>query len=163
MQHVFGYTVGHDVNARNWLKKNMGQVVLAACMDTFCPLGPAIVTTDDLSGNNNNIELIKRIPSQDPNRKKTNNKMPQYIVRKNNRVICWTSELWERSWIVEECWHFWHEMEDGSRVQELRKEIFRRRWQYWSSLCCKTMEALDLRERVGILVPGYSVIWMPTA
>ena len=50
MQHVFGYTVGHDVKARNWMKKNMGQVVLSACMDTFCPLGPAIVTTDDLSG-----------------------------------------------------------------------------------------------------------------
>ena len=51
MQHVFGYTVAHDVSARDWqMKKNLKQWLLGKCMDTFCPLGPAIVTTDGLSG-----------------------------------------------------------------------------------------------------------------
>lgn len=50
MQHVFGYTVAHDVSARDWqMKKNLKQWLLGKCMDTFCPLGPAIVTTDGLS------------------------------------------------------------------------------------------------------------------
>ncbi|XP_072027900.1 oxaloacetate tautomerase fahd2, mitochondrial-like [Amphiura filiformis] len=50
MQHVFGYTVAHDVSARDWqMKKNLKQWMLGKCMDTFCPLGPAIVTTDELS------------------------------------------------------------------------------------------------------------------
>ena len=50
IQHVFGYTAAHDVSARDWMKKNMKQVMLGKCIDTFCPLGPAIVTTDGLSG-----------------------------------------------------------------------------------------------------------------
>ncbi|XP_072046263.1 oxaloacetate tautomerase fahd2, mitochondrial-like [Amphiura filiformis] len=48
MQYVFGYTVAHDVSARDWMKKNLNQVMLGKCMDTFCPLGPAIVTLDEI-------------------------------------------------------------------------------------------------------------------
>ena len=40
MKHVFGYTVAHDVSARDWqLKKNGGQWLVGKTMDGFCPLG----------------------------------------------------------------------------------------------------------------------------
>lgn len=51
MAHVAGYTVAHDVSARDWqLKKNGGQWLLGKTFDTYCPLGPVIVTTAALSG-----------------------------------------------------------------------------------------------------------------
>ena len=50
MDHVAGFTVAHDVSARDWqLKKNGGQWLLGKTFDTFCPLGPALVTKDTLS------------------------------------------------------------------------------------------------------------------
>ena len=53
MQYVFGYTVANDVSARDWqmfMGKNGGQWLLGKAMDEFCPLGPVIVTTDELGG-----------------------------------------------------------------------------------------------------------------
>ena len=51
MSYVAGYTVAHDVSARDWqLHKNGGQWLLGKTFDTFCPLGPAIVTPTALSG-----------------------------------------------------------------------------------------------------------------
>ena len=51
LDHVFGYTVAHDVSARDWqLRKNNGQWGLGKSFDTFCPLGPAIVHKSSLSG-----------------------------------------------------------------------------------------------------------------
>lgn len=48
MEHVGGYTVAHDVSARDWqLKKNGKQWLLGKTFDTFCPLGPVIVTELD--------------------------------------------------------------------------------------------------------------------
>lgn len=49
MEHVAGFTVAHDVSARDWqLKRNGGQWMVGKAIDGFCPLGPAIVTPDDL-------------------------------------------------------------------------------------------------------------------
>ncbi len=49
MQFVAGYTVAHDVSARDWqLERNGGQWVLGKTFDSFAPIGPAIVTTDEL-------------------------------------------------------------------------------------------------------------------
>ena len=51
MSHVAGFTVAHDVSARDWqLHKNGGQWLIGKTFDTFCPLGPAIVTKAALSG-----------------------------------------------------------------------------------------------------------------
>lgn len=42
--YVFGYCVAQDISARDWQKvKNGGQFLIGKSMDTFCPLGPAIV------------------------------------------------------------------------------------------------------------------------
>lgn len=51
MGHIAGYTVAHDVSARDWqLKKNGGQWLLGKTFDTYCPLGPVLVTAASLSG-----------------------------------------------------------------------------------------------------------------
>ena len=44
---VFGYTVANDVSARD-LQFSDGQWVRAKSIDGFCPLGPVIVTADEL-------------------------------------------------------------------------------------------------------------------
>tara|TARA_R110002096_G_scaffold424348_2_gene632213 strand:+ start:1118 stop:1999 length:882 start_codon:yes stop_codon:yes gene_type:complete len=43
--HIFGYTVINDVTARESQKRNK-QWVLGKGVDTFCPMGPVIVTAD---------------------------------------------------------------------------------------------------------------------
>lgn len=49
MDFVFGYTVGHDVSARDWQNKKDGkQWLLGKSFDTFAPIGPAIVTKDEV-------------------------------------------------------------------------------------------------------------------
>lgn len=45
--HVFGYTVANDVSARD-LQFADGQWVRAKSLDSFCPLGPEIVTADEI-------------------------------------------------------------------------------------------------------------------
>ncbi|GLV40858.1 uncharacterized protein CBL_10033 [Carabus blaptoides fortunei] len=48
--HVFGYTVAQDISARDWQKKrNGGQFLLGKSMDTFCPIGPVVVTKDKIN------------------------------------------------------------------------------------------------------------------
>jgi 2-keto-4-pentenoate hydratase/2-oxohepta-3-ene-1,7-dioic acid hydratase in catechol pathway len=47
LAHVFGYTVGNDVSARD-LQFGDGQWVRGKSLDTFCPLGPVVVTPDEL-------------------------------------------------------------------------------------------------------------------
>jgi len=45
LDHVFGYTAANDVSARKWQKEGGGgQWVRGKSFDTFCPLGPAIIT-----------------------------------------------------------------------------------------------------------------------
>ena len=47
MEHVAGYTILHDVSARDVQFKD-NQITLGKNFDTFCPLGPCIVTKDEL-------------------------------------------------------------------------------------------------------------------
>ncbi|KAK0074262.1 hypothetical protein PV326_012589 [Microctonus aethiopoides] len=52
---IFGYTVAQDISARDWQKgkRNGGQFLLGKSMDTFCPLGPAVVTKEAICDINN--------------------------------------------------------------------------------------------------------------
>lgn len=45
LDYVFGYTIGNDVSARDLQKE---QWLRAKGMDTFCPLGPLLVTKDEV-------------------------------------------------------------------------------------------------------------------
>ncbi|NXX84167.1 FAHD2 protein, partial [Urocolius indicus] len=46
LQHVVGFTVANDVSARDWQLRNGRQWLLGKSFDSFCPLGPALVTKD---------------------------------------------------------------------------------------------------------------------
>jgi 2-keto-4-pentenoate hydratase/2-oxohepta-3-ene-1,7-dioic acid hydratase in catechol pathway len=47
--HIAGYTVGHDVSARDWqLKKDGKQWLAGKTFDTFAPTGPVLVTKDEI-------------------------------------------------------------------------------------------------------------------
>ncbi|OYW37891.1 MAG: hypothetical protein B7Z45_05275, partial [Azorhizobium sp. 12-66-6] len=47
LRHVFGYTIINDVTARH-LQKRHSQWILGKGLDSFCPMGPAILTADEV-------------------------------------------------------------------------------------------------------------------
>ena len=77
MDHVFGYTIVNDVSARDLQKRHQQWLIAKSC-DTFCPMGPWIVTCDEVDGgrlgvrlwvnddlrqNGNSADLVFDIPS----------------------------------------------------------------------------------------------------
>jgi 2-keto-4-pentenoate hydratase/2-oxohepta-3-ene-1,7-dioic acid hydratase in catechol pathway len=77
MDHVFGYTIVNDVSARDLQKRHQQWLIAKSC-DTFCPMGPWIVTRDEVDGgrlgvrlwvnddlrqNGNSADLVFDIPS----------------------------------------------------------------------------------------------------
>lgn len=51
LENVLGYTIANDVSARDWQRdKNLGggQFARGKSFDGFCPLGPCMVTTDEI-------------------------------------------------------------------------------------------------------------------
>jgi 2-keto-4-pentenoate hydratase/2-oxohepta-3-ene-1,7-dioic acid hydratase in catechol pathway len=55
LEHVFGYTCANDVSARDWQREKSlggGQFARGKSFDGFCPLGPWIVTADDIPNPN---------------------------------------------------------------------------------------------------------------
>ena len=53
LDHVLGYTCANDVSARRWQKEGGGkQWCRGKSFDTFCPLGPRLVTTDEIPNPN---------------------------------------------------------------------------------------------------------------
>ena len=60
LDHVLGYTVAIDVSARDWqYALGGGQFNHGKSFDTFCPLGPMLVTPDEVDADN--LRLITRI------------------------------------------------------------------------------------------------------
>jgi 2-keto-4-pentenoate hydratase/2-oxohepta-3-ene-1,7-dioic acid hydratase in catechol pathway len=78
MQHVYGYTIVNDVSARD-VQFSSTQWSMSKCFPTFCPLGPAITTADEIADphalqiqlsidgerlqNSNTRELVFKIPA----------------------------------------------------------------------------------------------------
>ena len=55
LDYVFGYTCANDVSARDWQREkrlNGGQFARGKSFDGFCPLGPYIVTADEIPNPN---------------------------------------------------------------------------------------------------------------
>jgi 2-keto-4-pentenoate hydratase/2-oxohepta-3-ene-1,7-dioic acid hydratase in catechol pathway len=55
LDYVFGYTCANDVSARDWQRDKTlggGQFARGKSFDTFCPLGPWIVTKDEIDDPN---------------------------------------------------------------------------------------------------------------
>jgi 2-keto-4-pentenoate hydratase/2-oxohepta-3-ene-1,7-dioic acid hydratase in catechol pathway len=62
LDYVLGYTAANDVSSRDWQREKSlggGQFARGKSFDTFCPLGPAIVTRDEIR--NPNALRIKTI------------------------------------------------------------------------------------------------------
>lgn len=58
LNYVYGYTIGNDVTARDLQHRIDGQWTRGKSMDTFCPLGPVIVTRDEIEDPQNlNLSL----------------------------------------------------------------------------------------------------------
>ena len=55
LDHVWGYTIVNDVTARDLQQKHR-QWFLGKSMDTFCPMGPWIVTSDEI-GDSANLDV----------------------------------------------------------------------------------------------------------
>ena len=51
MAHVWGYTIINDVTARDWQSRHQ-QWHLGKSFDTFCPMGPWLVSVDECDGTN---------------------------------------------------------------------------------------------------------------
>jgi 2-keto-4-pentenoate hydratase/2-oxohepta-3-ene-1,7-dioic acid hydratase in catechol pathway len=61
LEHVAGYTCGNDVSARDWQnQKPGGQWLLGKSFDSFAPLGPQLVTADEV-GDAGNLRIALRI------------------------------------------------------------------------------------------------------
>jgi len=62
LNYVYGYTAANDVSSRDWQREKSlggGQFARGKSFDTFCPLGPVLVTRDEIP--NPNALRIKTI------------------------------------------------------------------------------------------------------
>ncbi|XP_060712391.1 fumarylacetoacetate hydrolase domain-containing protein 2A isoform X1 [Hemiscyllium ocellatum] len=88
MDYVAGFTVAHDVSARDWqMKRNGKQWLLGKTFDTFCPLGPAIVTRDALS-DPHNLGIRCRV-----NKEIMQNSNTNQLIFKTEELIVWVSQF----------------------------------------------------------------------
>lgn len=61
LEYIFGCTCGHDVSARDWqLERDGGQWWIGKTAPTFAPIGPVIVTLDEL-GDIGNLPIRFRL------------------------------------------------------------------------------------------------------
>ncbi|MCH2539399.1 MAG: fumarylacetoacetate hydrolase family protein [Anaerolineales bacterium] len=64
LEHVAGYMCANDVSARDWqLRYGGGQWCRGKTFDTFCPLGPCMVTPDEI-GDPNDLQIRTLIGSE---------------------------------------------------------------------------------------------------
>lgn len=59
LDHVFGYTIANDVSARD-LQTRDKQWTRAKGLDTFCPLGPVVVTRDEIA-DPQNLRIVTKV------------------------------------------------------------------------------------------------------
>ena len=64
--HVFGYTIVNDVTSRE-LQKQHNQWVIGKSIDTFCPMGPWLVTSDEV-GDVTELEIATEINGEERQR-----------------------------------------------------------------------------------------------
>ena len=90
MEHVAGFTVAHDVSARDWqLKKNAGQWLLGKTFNTFSPIGPSIVTPDDAGLG----DVHKQPISLTVNGVTMQSSNTDQLIFKTDRVVSWCSKF----------------------------------------------------------------------
>jgi 2-keto-4-pentenoate hydratase/2-oxohepta-3-ene-1,7-dioic acid hydratase in catechol pathway len=81
MRHVFGYTVINDVTLRDVQRRHGGQWHKGKSFDGTCPMGPWIVTADEV-GDPNDLRVqcrVNGVPKQDSSTKYLYFKLPRLI------------------------------------------------------------------------------------
>ena len=64
LDYVLGFTAANDISARDWqIQRGGSQWCRGKTFDTFCPLGPAIVTPDEI-GDPNKLNIQTRVNGQ---------------------------------------------------------------------------------------------------
>ena len=71
MEHVVGYTLLNDVSARDYAKR-VSQWMLGKSFDTFAPLGPSLVTKDEVP-DPHQLELVMEINGEERQHSNTRN------------------------------------------------------------------------------------------
>jgi 2-keto-4-pentenoate hydratase/2-oxohepta-3-ene-1,7-dioic acid hydratase in catechol pathway len=81
LDHVFGYTIGNDVSVRDVQRRHGGQWFKGKNFDTHCPLGPWIVTPDEIGEPQNlHLELrVNGVAKQDSNTRYMAFRIPRII------------------------------------------------------------------------------------
>jgi len=88
LDHILGFTVAHDVSARDWqMKRNGGQWLVGKAMDCFSPIGPAIVTPDEL-GDPHNLGIRCTVNGVTKQNSNTNQ-----LVFNTEKIVAWCSKL----------------------------------------------------------------------
>lgn len=65
MAHVWGYTIVNDVTSRDWQSRHM-QWDMGKSFDTFCPMGPWLVSADEFDGQKTRVRCwVNGEPRQD--------------------------------------------------------------------------------------------------
>jgi 2-keto-4-pentenoate hydratase/2-oxohepta-3-ene-1,7-dioic acid hydratase in catechol pathway len=86
LKHVAGWSVAHDVSARDWqFKRNGGQWYCGKSFDGYTPLGPALVTKDEAGDiHNKRIRCLL-------NGKAVQDSSTNQMIFKTEDVISWVS------------------------------------------------------------------------
>jgi 2-keto-4-pentenoate hydratase/2-oxohepta-3-ene-1,7-dioic acid hydratase in catechol pathway len=80
MQHVFGYTCANDVSVRDVQRRHGGQWFKGKNFDTHLPMGPWIVTADELDPASLRVQTrVNGVSKQDSNTKFMVFKIPRLI------------------------------------------------------------------------------------
>lgn len=80
LDYVFGYTVVNDVTARDLQRRHGGQWLKGKSLDGACPMGPWIVTRDELDPTNLRVVTrVNGVPKQDSNTRHLYFKIPRLI------------------------------------------------------------------------------------
>lgn len=80
LDYVFGYTVVNDVTARDLQRRHGGQWLKGKSLDGACPMGPWIVTRDELDPTNLRVVTrVNGVPKQDSTTRHLYFKIPRLI------------------------------------------------------------------------------------
>ncbi len=85
--HIAGYTIVNDISERHYQIEREGQFIKGKSYDTFCPLGPYIVTKDEIP-DVNNLSLTLKVNNEIVQNGNTSN-----LIFKPNFIVSYLSQF----------------------------------------------------------------------
>tara|TARA_B100000029_G_scaffold31870_1_gene30343 strand:+ start:127 stop:960 length:834 start_codon:yes stop_codon:yes gene_type:complete len=85
--HIAGYTIVNDISERHFQIEREGQFIKGKSYDTFCPLGPYIVTKDEIP-DVNNLSLTLKVNNEIVQNGNTSN-----LIFKPNFIVSYLSQF----------------------------------------------------------------------